>query len=490
MVDTKKGTGKKVEPPKSLLSDYGIRWHDFVGHWYALYGNVWRKVNETQVKDYLGVKHGISDEREDGLPSLASTIMQNAIENFSVDYAGNFAGYLKVGEYPTTNGKLLITRGRELLAAKKGKHDLVTNFLQAGFCKENQFNAFCGWMLASVLSLQQPIGRWNHGQALLMVGDPGTGKSATQIDIIDPMITNHHADAACFLKGESTFNAQLGEAEHWLMSDPRSSNKKEQDAFLSGMKDGIANVWMFIHPKGKTPIDLPTYRRLTITLNREERALRIVSDLVESEAEKILMLDFEDAGKFAPNGEGGLQYADWKAKIQEQLPAFKYWLLNEFKLPKEMEHPRYGVQYTNPELLKQLAAPTQEEVEANLDGMILDSCFQERTTMINRGIQWVMVDRVELTAGQILDRLTGAQNPARIRAAKLWETQNATRMGNVLSRFHDNGGQRNGYTIKRHTTKKDHSVYILEKTLPASNGQHTTKPTQTLVGMLARQGDE
>jgi hypothetical protein len=43
---------------------------------------------------------------------------------------------------------------------------------------------------------------------------------------------------------------------------------------------------------------------------------------------------------------------------------------------KEMEHPRYGVQYTNPELLKQLAAPTQEEIEANLDGMILDACFQ------------------------------------------------------------------------------------------------------------------
>jgi hypothetical protein len=62
------------------------------------------------VKDYLGVKHGISDEREEGLPSTASRVMQSAIENFSVDYAGNFAGYLKVGEYPTTNGKLLITK--------------------------------------------------------------------------------------------------------------------------------------------------------------------------------------------------------------------------------------------------------------------------------------------------------------------------------------------------------------------------------------------
>ena len=117
------------------------------------------------------------------------------------------------------------------------------------------------------------------------------------------------------------------------MSDPKSSSKKEQDTFLSGLKEGIANVWMFIHPKGKTPIDLPTYRRLTITLNREERALRIVSDLAESEAEKILMLDFEDAGEYAPNGEGGLPYAEWKKKIQEQLPAFKWWLLNELGCP-------------------------------------------------------------------------------------------------------------------------------------------------------------
>jgi hypothetical protein len=100
-----------------------------------------------------------------------------------------------------------------------------------------------------------------------------------------------------------------------------------------------------------------------------------------------------------------------------------------------------------------------------------------------------MVDRVELSAGQILDRLTGAQNPARMRAAKLWETQNATRMGNVLSRFHEKGGQRNGYTIKRHTVKREHNVYILEKTHPASNGQRPVEPTnmvETLASKLAK----
>jgi len=144
------------------------------------------------------------------------------------------------------------------------------------------------------------------------------------------------------------------------------------------------------------------------------------------------------------------------------------------------------VQYANPELLKQLAAPTQDEKDEDLDGMILDSCFQERTTTIGRGIQWVMVDRVELTAGQVIDRLTGMQNPARQRAAKLWETQQARRMTTVLTRFSDkNKGQRNGYTIKRRKLKDEHYVYILEKTFPTSNNGDTPK-TGGLAGLVSR----
>jgi hypothetical protein len=117
--------------------------------------------------------------------------------------------------------------------------------------------------------------------------------------------------------------------------------------------------------------------------------------------------------------------------------------------------------------LKQLAAPSQKERDEDLDGMILDSCFQKQTMTVGRGIQWVLIDRNELTAGQVVDRLTGAQNPARARAARLWETQNARRMTVTLTRFcEENSGQRNGYTIERRELKKDHHVYILEKSNP------------------------
>ncbi len=50
------------EPAK----DFGIRWHDYVGDWYAYYNGIWRKVNITLIEDYLGVQHGIPDERAEG----------------------------------------------------------------------------------------------------------------------------------------------------------------------------------------------------------------------------------------------------------------------------------------------------------------------------------------------------------------------------------------------------------------------------------------
>ena len=473
--DSEEMEDKVISDP---TKDYGIRWHDYVMDWYANFGGVWRKVPITGVKDYLGSVHRIPDERAEGYPSPAGFVMTHAVEHFSVDYAGNYAGYLNMGEYPIAGGHtLLITRGRKLLEAKEGDCTFLDNFLQQSFRRENQYNAFCGWMLWSILSLHQPIGQWSHGQALLAVGDTGIGKTSLQNDIINSLLTNCCADASLWLKGQSTFNEPLGEAEHWLMSDTKSSSQREKDEFLAGVKAAVANVWMAIHPKGRRQINLQTYRRLTITLNEEERALRIVSDLAESEAEKILMLNFEDAGKYAPNGKGGLPYPEWKTKIESQLPAFKWKLLNEFKLPEEMKHPRFGVQYTNPDLLKQLAAPSQKEKDEDLDGMIVDSCFEHRSQLQGRGIEWIVVDRIELQAGQIIDRLIGLRNPARERAKQMYEIQSPRRMTTWLSRLcEENDGQRNGYTIERREYKKGHYTYILIKTPTSSISNNGDEP--------------
>ena len=194
------------------------------------------------------------------------------------------------------------------------------------------------------------------------------------------------------------------------MSDTKSSTQKERDEFLAGVKAAVANVWIAIHPKGRRQINLQTYRRMSITLNWEEKALRIVGDLAKSDADKILMLNFEDSRRYAPNGKGGLRYPEWKNKIDSTLPAFKYWLLNEFELPDGMRHQGYGVQYYNPELSQQLAAPTQEELDNELDVMIRNCCFVQQVTSVNQGLQWRDVNRVELTAGEIIDRLTRQQS--------------------------------------------------------------------------------
>jgi hypothetical protein len=481
-------TAEKVGNP---FKDLGIRRHDYVGDWYAKYGEEWCRITEGEATNYLAKEHYISDKTEDEgeLLSPAAYALQNAIGYWKVDYVGNFAGYLKEGEYAASNGgKILVTKGRKLIEAKKGDHSFITSFLKGCFSRPDQFEAYCGWQLAADVSLQKPIGCWDHGQALLLVGGAGNGKSAFQQDFIDAMLTNHHADATCFLKGESTFNSELGEAEHWLMDDPRSSSQKEKDSYIAGVKKAIATVWLFIHPKGKTPLNLPTYRRLTISLNEEDSALHIISDLEPSELEKILALNFENAGKYAPNGVGGLPYPEWKAKIQEQLPAFKWWLHNEFVLPEHLKHPRYGVQYTNPDLQPKLAAPTQKERDADLEEMILGCCFEKQAKVANtQRMDWFPADNIELTSSEVNDRLLSLRNPGRTRAMKMLETRSTRKMTTWLTRLSsERKGQRNGFHLKRNTPKDEHVSFIFNRGFrPSNNGDteersdHSDSPPTT-----------
>ena len=105
------------------------------------------------------------------------------------------------------------------------------------------------------------------------------------------------------------------------------------------------------HCKGRPAINLGAWWRLTITLNDEPEALRVLPPMDESIADKFILLRAAPFEFPMPMGSGE-DAARFMAACKAETPAYLYWLLNEFTLPGELCDPtRYGVaSWHNPAL--------------------------------------------------------------------------------------------------------------------------------------------
>jgi hypothetical protein len=163
--------------------------------------------------------------------------MDNCIDYWMVDYAQEVAGYVAPGQYSIGNKVALVTRGATFKELKEGTEadflDLYL-FLKHAFTEPLQFDAFLGWLQQAVHVLRTAVPpAWAHGLALLLIGDSGIGKTSLQL-LITLMLAGRATDPKIFFKGDSSFNSQLAENEHWMMSDPgHKGTKAERDSFLS-----------------------------------------------------------------------------------------------------------------------------------------------------------------------------------------------------------------------------------------------------------------
>ena len=219
-----------------LRIDYGIR-RTSNGTWYRKTRRGWDKVTREDVAIHL-VRQGLSSvPPAGGELSEVDGVMDHCIDAWMVDYAQEIAGYAEPGQYAIGNKIALVTRGASFIELKPGTEadflDLHLFFKHA-FTEPLQLDAWLGWLqqAVQVLRTAKPP-RWAHGLALLLIGDPGIGKTSLQL-LITLMLGGRATDPKIFFKGDSSFNSQLAENEHWMMSDPgHKGTKAERDSFLS-----------------------------------------------------------------------------------------------------------------------------------------------------------------------------------------------------------------------------------------------------------------
>lgn len=286
---------------------------------------------------------------DNGLNEVERALFMAQRERF-VHYAGPLAGW-QPGAFETSDGrKVLVTSGPRIPPAKPGKCQVLERFI-GELLGGDQGPHFCYWLSCARRAL---LGKtFAPGQMVVFAGPSGCGKSLLQ-SIITAALGGRCASPWLYMTGETAFNADLAQAEHWAIEDRASSTDiRTRRKFGASVKEATVNRELQVHAKGRQAIVLPTSRRLSLSCNDEVENVMQVPPLDESLADKVCLYHCQPATVGPDRAE------TWKA-ILAALPGF----LSEcerMKIPRAWQCPRYGVKaYHNPTLLDILTASAPE----------------------------------------------------------------------------------------------------------------------------------
>lgn len=183
-----------------------------------------------------------------------------------------------------------------------------------------------------------------QGQALLLVGPTGRGKSLLSNKIISGLVGGF-ADASDYLSGQTKFNKDLGKVASWVIDDTTSAASfQDQRRATELLKRAVANPRVEYMAKYADAMSIPWTGRVTISLNMDANSLSVIPSLDTSNRDKLMALLISDDSttKFPPN-------AKLEATIEQELPHFAKFLI-DWKVPEELEGAgRFGVKsYIDP----------------------------------------------------------------------------------------------------------------------------------------------
>ena len=464
-------------------------------------GSQWVRADKQEVQNHLGAVHNLAPYAEDGGMSDADLAMDDALSNWTVDYAGAFAGYRTPGEFLIQGERVLVTQGVTLVEPVKGDCDWLKEVYRQSFRRSHpftftgggqdgsevtlhQYDAVFGWIqgMARALYLGEAPNWPGHGQALVILAESGLGKTSHQ-HLFTAAFGGRATDPELFFKDRTAFNEQMLEKEHWRMSDPKSKSRAEQESILGEVKKHVANVYIPGHAKGAKIIDIPTLRRISIAVNPDSSGLKILRDMAPSELDKFLIVNLEHAGAYKPDGQesGGLAWDKWYRKALSQLPAFLYWILYEYEVPEGMRDVRYNVVYRNPDVEPEITAPTDQEIEAELQNIVGIGVFTDIHGTLGVGGPATVEGPVRANAGGVVDRVLHAKSPTLARARQHLDIfkANPTRLGNLLAKWAGTPGKTAACgptaTIRRILLPGGRSEYEFTNTEPPSSTA-VTKP--------------
>ena len=318
----------------------------------------WSPYTHSEVKaDFLGGGFGDylsgynKDQEAVVRAELEDVLVTVSLEN-KVDYAGPVAGR-KVGIREFNGTRILVTEGPKLVIPEKGDWSSLGLIFERMFGAD-QIDYFYSWYKRVLQSLLSGNAISIHFFA--MCGPVNSGKTWLQEAVISEMLGGYGSPNQYMSEG-TPFNADLFRTPHQMLSDAKGSiSFEKRRTFGSFVKDIVANTGHRCHGKGEKAIELDPIWVATCSCNTSPiERLRILPPLDDDIRDKMI-ITLVTPGKMpidTADAEGREEFRVW---TKRQLPAFAWWLLNEYTIPAEIALPdRFGIKgYCHPEIEQQL----------------------------------------------------------------------------------------------------------------------------------------
>ena len=211
-----------------------------------------------------------------------------------------------------------------------GPHEFILGLHKVMF-GPGQFDIVMAWLRDSVDCMMQL--EPSYAQALFMAGNVSCGKSLLQYKVWTPLFGGKSANPMPYLLKEVSFNSELADAGHWLVSDEEGAkNSSQRASFTQKIKAIAANPEMSVHPKYKTPVTLMLNSRISFSFNKTDECMGVIPRLGSDIMDKFILVDVHDHDYFT-----GLDRRVIESTIVEELPGFANWLLNEYVVPESVK---------------------------------------------------------------------------------------------------------------------------------------------------------
>jgi len=243
------------------------------------------------------------------------------------------------------NGEIYlnISRKQPIMPAETGDpkdfpwlHEFFEKIWDAQFPEQREY--FLAWFKRFYKGAIE--GRLNSGQAIVIAGTAGQGKTLLNQFIIGKTMGGA-SDTGDYLMGLTAFNQEAAETAHWCIDDNKgtSNNKTNHRVFSESIKNHTANPRISYQPKHKNARTVPWQGRIGITCNTDAQSISVIPSLDATIRDKIMLFKFEES--YHPTF---LENRDQEAKILDELPHFLRWLL-DWQPPASVlsSDPRFGV---------------------------------------------------------------------------------------------------------------------------------------------------
>lgn len=185
-----------------------------------------------------------------------------------------------------------------------------------------------------------------QGQALLLVGPTGRGKSLLSNKIISGLVGGF-ADASDYLSGQTKFNKDLGRVASWVIDDTTSAASfQDQRRATELLKRSVANPRVEYQAKYADSLSVPWTGRVVLSLNMDANSLSVIPSLDSSNRDKLmaLLVSQNATNEFPANHK-------LEATIKDELPHFGRFLLDFAPPSAVLDTGRFGVMsYIDPSI--------------------------------------------------------------------------------------------------------------------------------------------